>query len=126
MNEVLRRSAEVSLPFITALAQSSIKLQYFPWAWKRAIAVPVPKEGGDLEEAGGYRPISLLSVLGKVVEHLITKRLTFWLESGQKFSKHQYGFRKQKSVELAIWNFVRAAYTAMGGSRQLGVVSVRL
>ena len=61
-----------------------------------------------------------------MVEHLVTKRLTLWLESGQKLSKNQYGFRKQKSVELAIWNFVRAAYTAMLSSRQLGVVSVGL
>ena len=90
------------MPIITAIAQASIQLQYFPCAWKRALAIPVPKAGGDLEEAGGYRPISLLSVLGKVVEYLVTKRLTFWLEAGQKLSKNQYGFRKQKGVELAI------------------------
>ena len=94
MNEVLRRTSAVSLPFVTAIAQSSIQLQYFPCAWKRAIAVPVPKAGCDLEEAGGYQPISLLSVLGKVVEYLVTKRLTFCLESGKKLSKNQFGFRK--------------------------------
>ena len=102
MNEVLRRTMVVSLPFITAIAQSSMQLQYFPRAWKRAIAILVPKKGCDLEEAGSYRPISLLSVVGKVVEFLVTKRLTFWLEAGKKLSKNQYGFRKQKGVELAL------------------------
>ena len=86
----------------------------------------MPKEGRDLEDAGGFCPISLLSVLAKVVEHLVAERMTFRLEASQKLSKHQYGFRKQKSVELAIWNFIRATYTAMLGSRQLGVVSVDL
>ena len=61
-----------------------------------------------------------------MVEYLVTKKLTFWLESGQKLSKSQYGFRKQKGTELAIWNFVRAAYMALLGSRQLGVVAVDL
>ena len=126
MDELLRQTSDVLLPFVTALAQSSLQLQYFPLAWKRALTIPIPKEGCDLEDAGGYRPISLLSVLGKVVEHIVTKRLTFWLESGKKLSQHQYGFRKQKSTELALWNFVGAAYTAMLGRRQLGVVSLDL
>ena len=46
----------------------------FPNAYKIAQVIPLFK-GGDKENVNSYRPISLLPVLGKLLEKLISKHL---------------------------------------------------
>ncbi|GFX34211.1 RNA-directed DNA polymerase from mobile element jockey [Trichonephila clavipes] len=48
---------------------------YFPPAWKHAIITLLPKPGKDAKFATNYRPISLLSTIGKIIEKIILKRL---------------------------------------------------
>ena len=74
----------------------------------------------------GYRPISLLSVLGKIVESIIKTRLTHWLETHQCLYSERYGFRRQKSTELALWRFVTVASLALKQRRQLWTISLDL
>ena len=50
-----------------------------------------------------YRPISLTSCLGKVVERLIKKRLYGLLEANNIVVKQQTGFRNEK---VAVDNLV--------------------
>ena len=50
--------------------------------------MPIPKQGTD-----EMRPISLLSCLGKLFERVIARRVTFYMEQNQLFSKTQSGFR---------------------------------
>src|SRR5262247_70118 len=70
-----------------------------PAAWKRAIVIPVQKPNKPAHEQGSYRPIALTSVLCKVMERLVTDRLTWLLESESKLNKFQSGFRKQRSCQ---------------------------
>ena len=53
-----------------------------------------------------YRPISVLSCFSKLLEKLITKRLTQFIEENKMLSKHQYGFRRNRSTEHAVIDFV--------------------
>ena len=39
-----------------------------PAVWKEAIVIPVPKKGKDKKNPRSYRPISLLSCVGKLLE----------------------------------------------------------
>ena len=45
-----------------------------------------------------YRPISLLSITGKIYEKIICKRLTDHLEKHNLLSLKQFGFRKERST----------------------------
>ena len=47
----------------------------FPAAWKLAITVPVIKSGKPSDNPLSYRPISLLSMFGKIFELLILLKL---------------------------------------------------
>ena len=49
-----------------------------------------------------YRPISILPIFSKILEKLMHKRLTSFLEKHKLLFKHQYGFQKGKSTEHAI------------------------
>jgi hypothetical protein len=71
---------------------------YFPTAWKTAHTVMIPKPGKCPNDPKSYRPISLLSITGKIFERILTNRLQFTLESNNLLPPEQFGFRAQRST----------------------------
>uniref|UniRef100_A0A1Y1LYI2 Reverse transcriptase domain-containing protein n=1 Tax=Photinus pyralis TaxID=7054 RepID=A0A1Y1LYI2_PHOPY len=69
-----------------------------PREWKKAIVVPIPKPGKDPLFSKNYRPISLTSCLGKLLEKMVNVRLQFYLESSGVLVPYQAGFRKERST----------------------------
>ena len=63
----------------------------FPNLLKTAQVIPVFKNGSRLSHSN-YRPISLLSNIGKIIEKLIHKRLNHFLEQHKVFYALQFGF----------------------------------
>ena len=53
-----------------------------------------------------YRPISLTSVVGKLMERIVTSRLETSLESNNILDKEQEGFRHFCSTTNALLTFV--------------------
>ncbi|GBN79662.1 hypothetical protein AVEN_181790-1 [Araneus ventricosus] len=74
----------------------------FSKCWKVTKVVLIPKEGKDLSQPSSYRPICLLPTWGKILDKVITQRLVYELETGQKLHRKQYGFRKGK-VRHWLW-----------------------
>ena len=70
-----------------------------PDIWKEAHIVPIFKKGKDKTRPENYRPISLLSCIGKLMERIITRRLTWFLESRNVFSPTQTGYRQHRNTE---------------------------
>lgn len=58
--------------------QQCLKLGYHPQVFRKADVVMIPKPGRDPSTHKGWRPISLLSCLGKGLERLIARRMA-WL-----------------------------------------------
>ena len=52
------------------------------------------------------RPISVLVCFSKLLERLMINRLSKFIDKNKILSKHQYGFRKNRSTEHAIIDFV--------------------
>ena len=70
----------------------------FPKMWKNADIIPIFKSGKDPTKPKNYRPISLLSCLGKLMERLVYNRL-YWISEKCNFlSDEQCGFRQRKST----------------------------
>ena len=76
----------------------SWRRKWIPQVWRTAIVVPILKKGKSPEAVGNYRPISLLSNMGKLMERLVAERLTWWLESRRLISDKQAGFRRGRST----------------------------
>ena len=67
---------------ILQLFISLVNLGHYPAAWKTAIIIVLKKPGKpDYTVPGAYRPISLLNTLGKLLEKVIARRLTFYAET---------------------------------------------
>ena len=68
---MLKFTADSITPSLTVLFNMSISTGVFPSEWKVGRIVPVPK-GSNKASPSGYRPISILPVIIKVLEcHLI-------------------------------------------------------
>ena len=52
-----------------------------PTRWRRQLIKPLLKEGKDPKQTISYRPISLISCLGKILERMIADRLIYILET---------------------------------------------
>ena len=70
-----------------------------PAVWKEAVIIPVPKKGKDKKNPCCYRPISLLSCVGKMLERMVIRRLISYLEGNSVLSTTQTGYRKFRSTE---------------------------
>ena len=84
----------------------------FPSRLKTARVIPLFK-GGDKSLMKNYRPISLVPVLGKIIETIAKNQLTAYFDAHNLFSSDQYGFRKGISTMDATETIVTNVYTAM-------------
>lgn len=99
---------------LTKIIQAIISLQYFPTFWKKAEIIPILKPGKDPKVAESYRPISLLSVLGKVAERIILDWLQTEVDERNILPDWQFGFRQAHS---ALHQVVRIVDYAKSKSR---------
>jgi len=65
---MLKTTADAIAPSVTKLFNSSIRCCRPPSSWKISSVVPIPKVP-LANSTANYRPISLLSILSKVLEH---------------------------------------------------------
>ncbi|GFX63107.1 probable RNA-directed DNA polymerase from transposon X-element [Trichonephila clavipes] len=66
--------------------------------WKEAIIFPINKPGKDPHLASSYRPISLLSTIGKLTESIILHRLKNFINENNILNPNQYGFTNKLST----------------------------
>ena len=87
------KNCELELSYILAeLFNKCLKESCFSNCWKVSSVVPV----GKSPTAKNYRPVSLLSVVSKVFEKILTNRIVYHLQKCGLFSDFQYGFRSSR------------------------------
>jgi len=90
---------------LAVLATACLRLGHFPARFKRAKTVVLQKPGKQpaaYRTVGGYRPIALLPTLGKVIEAIVARRITWAAEAYGLLPDEQMGNRAHRSTELAI------------------------
>ena len=76
----------------------------YPDEWKLATVVPLPKIP-NANKPGELRPISLLPLPGKILEHFIHDSVQVYLKDNNLISKFQNGFRKNHSTQQTIFKY---------------------
>ena len=99
-NVVIKQLPHGMIVEITVLINQCINTGYFPKAWKSSRIIPIPKKNGILE-AKDFRPISLTSNLGKLLERVMQRRLNEEMDEGA-IPPHQFGFRAGHSTTDAL------------------------
>ena len=76
--------------------------EVWPERWGSGVIFPLYKEDSRLEP-GNYRPITLLSVVGKLFGLVIEKRISDWSEKTGAISDEQGGFRRARGTPDQIF-----------------------
>ncbi|GFV96421.1 probable RNA-directed DNA polymerase from transposon X-element [Trichonephila clavipes] len=86
---------------ITKIFNSCLQQNYFPQEWKQALITVIPKAGKDEKFQDNYRPISLISSLGKIFEKILLKHINSYslCEENNIIPDFQHGFRSQTSTQ---------------------------
>ena len=96
---VVLKNCEPERSYILAkLFNMFLKKSCFPDYWKVSSVILVFKNLGERSTAKNYHPVSLLSVVSKVFQKLVTNRIDDHLENCGLFSDFQYGFRSYRST----------------------------
>ncbi|GJQ87143.1 hypothetical protein Trydic_g12039, partial [Trypoxylus dichotomus] len=75
-----------------------LRYQHFPQTWKHATVILIHKTGKPKDRTDGYRPISLLPGLSKVLEKVIQRRLLEVVSEKEVLPGFQFGFRQEHST----------------------------
>ena len=68
---------------------------------EKALIVPIYKKG-DKDKAPNYRPVSLISVICKILEHVVYSNVMNHLLQNNILSDNQHGFRAKRSCETQL------------------------
>ena len=91
----------VLVPQIVFMFNLSFDTSLFPDKWKEATVIPLYK-GGKKTEVGNYRPISLLPIMGKVMEKVVHANLAEFLNNHGILSEKQGGLGRVSLQPLAL------------------------
>jgi len=98
----------IMLPLIH-IYNLSFKTGIVPDLLKVAKVIPIYKKG-EKHLPGNYRPISLLSIFDKILEKLMYRRLSNFLEKNNILYGYQFGFRKNYSTSQAVMEVLDNIY----------------
>ena len=85
---------------LTMIFNKSLKEGVVPNSWKEAEVVPIFKKG-KRDDPGNYRPVSLTSICGKIMEKIVRKEIVEHLERNE-ISDVQHGFVQGKSCQTQL------------------------
>lgn len=102
-NLIIQAGGDRLAQALSCIATASLTLGLFPSKWKVARTVILRKpHKPDYTDPTAYRPIALLSCLGKVVESMIANRFKSVAEANNVLPSGHYGGRPQRATEDAL------------------------
>lgn len=78
---------------LTIIFNNALNLGYFPAVWKQEKILAIPKKSTANSASNNFRPISLLSNLGKLYESIIND-LIIDFSANKIIPDNQFGFRQ--------------------------------
>ena len=94
---VFKAITPIMLPSLTHVVNLSLTSGKMPDILKIANVAPIHK-GDDPNDPDNYRPISILPIVSKCIEHCVSEQTTRYFESNKLLTNKQYGFRKNYST----------------------------
>ena len=94
LNEYIKSTQHIFLPIYVKLFNTVFDSGIIPSAWLEGIIRPIYKNKGDIKNVENFRPITILSCLGKLFTSMLNNRLTEFVDKNNELSENQAGFRK--------------------------------
>lgn len=116
-NKALQTCANMLVEHLTTIFNRCLTLAYCPKHFRSAATIALRKSGkGDYTVPKAYRPIALLNTIGKIMDAIIARRLSFVAETYDILPATHFGGRKRKSTEHALHDIIDTIYDAWNSS----------
>ena len=106
---------------LSVIFQRSMDEGVVPADWKCANVTPIFKKG-DRSHSGNYRPVSLTSVVCKIMESVIRDGLVKFLDSHALINSTQHGFQRKRSCLTNILEFLEDITSCVDSGNPVDVV----
>jgi len=100
----LKRLNHIIAKPLSLLFNISMNSGEIPSAWKKSIVVPIFKKG-DKSSTKNYRPISLTSIICKIMESIIKDDLLTYFNRNKLIYSKQYGFMPKRSTNSQLLRY---------------------
>ena len=118
---LLKEGADILSEKLCPIFNNSLSSSRFPDSWKLANVIPVFKKD-DKTKVNNYRPISLLSCLGKVFEKCIFKHIFNFLIENQILTNLQSGFIPGDSAAFQLLDIYNTFTKAIDDGKEIRVI----
>lgn len=108
-------------PHLMTIFNRSLETGDVPQDWREANVTPLFKKG-DTRKPGNYRPVSLTSVVGKLLESIIVDKLAAHLEGNNLLKNSQHGFRRHRSCLTNLLEFFHEVFTEHDRCKAVDVI----
>ncbi|RAL60867.1 hypothetical protein DID88_010191 [Monilinia fructigena] len=111
--------------YIRDLFECCLKRSYFPKVWRLAEVVMLPKVGKkDKSSVRSWRPIALLSCVGKGLERIIARRIAWTSLTHSTLSPQHCGALPKRSAMDLVAAFVHDVECAFARKREVTLVTM--
>jgi hypothetical protein len=119
---LLKLCASELAPAVVRVFQTSLDSGTVPSDWKEALVTPLfKKREGNV--ASNYRPVSLTSVVSKILEHIVHSSIMRHLDHYNILTDCQHGFRSRRSCESQLTSTIQGiAEILKSGKDQIDVI----
>lgn len=97
-NEYIISTKHLLMPVYVKLFNIILDTGIVPSDWVKGNIIPIYKNKGNKLDPANYRPITLLSCIGKVFTAILNNRLSKYLDDNEILNETQSGFRKDYST----------------------------
>ena len=118
--KVMKSVAVGLAPLLCQVYGASLVSGEVPLDWRSADVCPLHKKGSE-DQASNYRPVSLTSVPGKVLELIVKDRIVSHLDRNELLLGSQHGFRSGRSCLTNLLEFYHNIIGAYDRSRSADV-----
>ena len=108
-------------PALTILFRKSLAEGTVPGDWKTANITPIYKKGRK-SDPGNYRPVSLTSICGKLMEGHLKREIENHLKKNKLIINSQHGFMSGKSCTTNLLHFLEVLTKAVDNGDSVDVV----
>ena len=122
---ILKIASHIIVPSLTSIFNQSIRTGLFPTDWKSTKVTPIYKSG-ERCKMSNYRPISVISIVARIMEKLIHNQIYEYLIKSNLLSISQHGFRPLHSTCTALLDITNRWYQNMDIGQLTGVIFLDL
>ena len=118
---ILKEAKSEIVKPLTILFNLSLRTGKVPNDWKLANVTPIFKKGCK-SQPGNYRPISLTSIVCKLMESVIRDKIVHFMETNDIINDSQHGFRNKRSCVSNLLDFYNDVFQMYDNTRAVDIV----